>query len=303
MEHLDNPLLLHTLSFMLIPDGFLGQRLRALSRPLVAQALAAPITERLLVTDAGHFPHAAAHGRSRPQGAGETVVILCTGGRGWVQIDRTVVSVGPGEIAIITDGTPHQYWADFADPWTIWWLHVAGADAPTLVAAIVDPTSPVFCPHDAFAARTFIEHAVVALERDDTVPSLYAASGAAWNLLAQLASERTRGPVRSSDRIRIAQDHLREHLDSSTSIAELAALAGISTSHFSALFKESAGISAGEYLKRLRSARARELLITTDASIADIARRVGYSDAFYFSRQFRAVNGTSPSDYRRQFTE
>jgi transcriptional regulator GlxA family with amidase domain len=56
-----------------------------------------------------------------------------------------------------------------------------------------------------------------------------------------------------------------------------------------------------EYHKRLRSARARELLITTDATVADIAHSVGYDDPFYFSRQFRAINGTSPSEYRSSF--
>ena len=287
---------------MLIPDGFLGQRLHVLPKPRVAEALAAPITERLLVTDAGHFPHAAAHGRRRPEGAREAVVILCTAGRGWVDTGDSTAPVGPGEVAIIAPGVPHRYWADFDDPWTIWWLHVAGADATALVSAVIEErTSPVVTARDAFSAKTLIEHAVAALERDETDSSLYAASGAAWNLLAQLASDRARGTLESGDRIRMAQDHLREHLDSPTSITELATLAGMSTSHFSALFKKAAGMSAVEYVKRLRSARARELLITTDASIADIARAVGYSDAFYFSRQFRAVNGTSPSEYRAEF--
>ena len=286
---------------MLIPDGFLGQRLHVLPKPRVTEALAAPITERLLVTDAGHFPHAAAHGRTRSHGARETVVILCTSGRGWVRVADATASVGPGEVVILSAGTPHRYWADSADPWTILWLHVAGADVPALVSAVLDATaSPVVTARDAFSAKALIEHAVAALERDETDSSLYAASGAAWNLLAQLASDRTRGTLESGDRIRIAQDHLREHLDSPTSITELATLAGMSTSHFSALFKKAAGMSTVEYVKRLRSARARELLITTDASIADIARAVGYSDAFYFSRQFRAINGTSPSEYRAE---
>jgi AraC-like DNA-binding protein len=35
------------------------------------------------------------------------------------------------------------------------------------------------------------------------------------------------------------------------------------------------------------------------AELGDIAEAVGYSDAFYFSRQFRTVHGCSPSDYRR----
>ncbi|WP_254304493.1 AraC family transcriptional regulator [Rathayibacter sp. VKM Ac-2835] len=287
---------------MLIPDGFLGQRLHVLPKPRVAEALAAPITERLLVTDAGHFPHAAAHGRSRPEGTREAVVILCTAGRGWVDTGDSTAPVGTGEVAIIAPGVPHRYWADFDDPWTIWWLHVAGADAAALVSAVIEErTSPVVTARDAFSAKALIEHAVAALERDETDSSLYAASGAAWNLLAQLASDRARGTLESGDRIRMAQDHLREHLDSPTSITELATLAGMSTSHFSALFKKAAGMSAVEYVKRLRSARARELLITTDAPIADIARAVGYSDAFYFSRQFRAINGTSPSEYRAEF--
>lgn len=298
---LDDPPLLRMLVGMLIPEGFLGQRLRVLPRPRVSEALAAPITGRLLVTDAGHFPHAAEHGRSRPQGAREAVVILCTAGRGSVRVDERTDAIGPGEVAVLPAGVPHRYWADSSDPWTIWWLHVTGADAPALVSAVLDdPTSPVVPARDAYSARALIENAVVALERDETDASLYAASGAAWHLLAQLAADRARGPLVSGDRIRTAQDHLREHLDSPISITELATLAGMSTSHFSALFKRAAGMSTVEYIKRLRSARARELLITTDMPIAEIARAVGYSDAFYFSRQFRAVNGTSPSEYRAE---
>ncbi len=40
------------------PEGFPGQRMRVLPRPLVAQALAAPATAQLLVTDVGFFPRA-----------------------------------------------------------------------------------------------------------------------------------------------------------------------------------------------------------------------------------------------------
>jgi AraC-like DNA-binding protein len=45
-------------------------------------------------------------------------------------------------------------------------------------------------------------------------------------------------------------------------------------------------------------ARARELLLTTDESVASIAAAVGYSDPFYFTRQFRRVNGASPTSFR-----
>ncbi|MCS5714277.1 AraC family transcriptional regulator [Herbiconiux sp. CPCC 205716] len=291
---------------MLIRDGFPGQRLRVLPRPRVAEALAAPITRRMLVTDAGHFPHAAAHGRDRPRGAEEVVVILCTGGAGRLEVRGDEHPMAPGVVAVIPRGEPHRYRADPRDPWTIWWMHVTGGDADDLAAAITRPSddfAPVLQVHDPYAAKSALEHALVSLERDETVASLVSASGAAWGLLAQLAADRARGANQAGDPILAAQDYLRENLETTTGVAELAAIAGLSTSHFSARFRQASGMGVVEYHKRLRSARARELLITTEATVADIGRAVGYEDAFYFSRQFRAINGTSPSGYRAAFRD
>lgn len=290
----------------MIRDGFPGQRLRVLPRPRVVEALAAPITERLLVTDAGHFPHAAAHGRARPKGADEVVVILCTDGGGNLEVRGTVHRVVPGDILVIPAGEPHRYSADPRDPWTIWWMHVAGSDGDAFVQAITQATGelcPVLAVHDPYAARAMIEQALVELERDDTIASLLSASGAAWRLLAQLSADRARGATESSDPILAVQDYLRENLDSTERVKELAKIAGLSVSHFSARFRRATGTGVVEYHKRLRSARARELLITTDEAISDIAYSVGYEDPLYFSRHFRAINGVSPTEYRASFRE
>ncbi|TFD93414.1 helix-turn-helix domain-containing protein [Cryobacterium lactosi] len=45
-------------------------------------------------------------------------------------------------------------------------------------------------------------------------------------------------------------------------------------------------------------ARARELLDTTDQSIAAVASATGYPDSFYFARQFKKVHDMTPSGYR-----
>jgi AraC family transcriptional regulator of arabinose operon len=291
---------------VLIRDGFPGQRLRVLPRPRVVEALTAPITGRLLVTDAGHFPHAAAHGRSRPRGADEVVVILCTDGVGHVELRGQSYDVSPGDIVVIPAGVPHRYRADPLNPWTIWWMHVVGVDSNVFVTAIAESSaefSPVMPAHDPYAARAALEHVLVSLERDDTIASLRSASGAAWGVLAQLAADRARGTTEAGDPILAVQDYLRENLQSSASVAELAKMAGFSDSHFSARFRRASGTSVVEYRKRLRSARARELLITTDASVAEIAQAVGYDDPFYFSRHFRAINGASPTQYREAFRD
>ncbi len=286
---------------MLIGEGFPGQRLHVLSRPRAAEALAAPITDRLLVTDVGPFPRAASHGRARPEGADGAVLILCTEGAGHLEVRGTGFDVAPGQVIVIPPGEPHRYRAAPRDPWTIWWMHVAGHDVTAFVRAITGATAefqPVMTVRDPYAAKAALELTLGSLERDESESSLRSASGAAWGLLAQLAADRSAGSREKNDPIVAVQDYLRAHLDTTTSTAELAKMAGFSVSHFSARFRTAAGMGVVEYHKRLRSARARELLITTSAPVADIARAVGYDDPFYFSRHFRAINGMSPTEYR-----
>jgi len=285
-----------------VHEGFLGQRLRVLPRPVVREARSQPIVRRFLVTDAGYFPHAAMHGRARARGANETVVMVCTDGAGWVEVeDRRPERVERGDAVVLTAHVRHRYRADRSDPWTIWWLHALGEDVDDFVATILEEDAgPVVKLRDVYATVQSLEEVVSALEEDESMPMLIVAAGAAWRVLAQIAVSRMRGAGATHDRIRQVQEYLRNNLDTTFSVPELAAMAGLSTSHFSALFRASADTSVKDYLKRLRSARARELLLTTDLPVSHIAAAVGYDDALYFSRQFRAVNGVSPSDFRRQ---
>jgi AraC-like DNA-binding protein len=257
-------------------DGFPGQRLRVLPRPLVASALRRPPTSGLLVTDAGYFPRAANHGRRRPAGAPEAIVIVCVDGYGLCDADGRTTVVGPGHAIVLPPGRPHVYIADPERPWTIWWLHAAG---------------------------TTIDDAIASFERDETLPSLISAAGAGWSLLAQLAADVVAGGPQRTEPVRQAQDYLRRNFAKPLSVAELARTAGLSPSHFSALFRAATGGGVVEYTKRLRMARARELLITSSRGVADIAEAVGYTDAFYFSRQFRTVHGCTPTAYRAAHRE
>ena len=284
---------------MYIRDGFPGQRLHVLPSPLVREALTRKPTSRLLVTDAGHFPHAARHGRHRRTGAGQAIVMLCVSGAGWCELQGQRHRVGSGEALVIPPREPHLYYADAERPWTIWWMHVTGEDVPDLLDAIASPgAGPTFGIGDDYRAFTLIEQVVDSLGRDETMASLISASGAAWNLLALLAAERNGRALGDHEPVRRAQEFLRTNLQHTISVPELAARTGLSASHFSARFRALTGFSVTEYVKRLRMARARQLLITSEHSVAEIGSSVGYGDAFYFSRQFRVVHGVSPSEFR-----
>ncbi|MGB3764448.1 MAG: AraC family ligand binding domain-containing protein, partial [Ornithinimicrobium sp.] len=161
-------------------SGFEGERIRVLSRKIAARALASPVTSQLLVTDCGYFPRAAEHRRSRPHGAGQAIIIVCTEGRGWCELGGHRLQLGPGESLVIPTGAPHVYGCDPGAPWTVWWLHVTGRDADALVAATGD--RPVLRVSRLAAAVELIDEAITALETDDSPGSLLTASGAAWHL-------------------------------------------------------------------------------------------------------------------------
>ncbi len=80
--------------------------------------------------------------------------------------------------------------------------------------------------------------------------------------------------------------------------AELAAAANLSASRFLAIFRSLTGTSPGRYFEQGRIRRSCILLRSSRLTINEIADRLGYADAFHFSRHFKAAMGVSPSAYR-----
>ncbi|WP_297081646.1 helix-turn-helix domain-containing protein [uncultured Demequina sp.] len=277
------------------PEGFAGQRLCVLPRPRVAEALAAPATRRLVVTDAGYFPHASGHRRTRTTGVPETIVILCVAGRGTVRIGDDTTAVGPGTCITIPALAPHDYWAS-DDPWTIWWMHLRGSDVAELVAPLPGLGPTVRRVQGLDRVSALFDELVSTMERPPSDARLLAASGVAWNLLSRLAVDAVL-PAEGTPLER-AMRYLEARVDGSVSVTELAALVGISPSHLGALFREATGGGPASYHSSLRMARARSLLDTTSMPVGQVATAVGYLDPLYFSRQFRRTHDVSPSEYR-----
>jgi AraC-like DNA-binding protein len=83
-------------------------------------------------------------------------------------------------------------------------------------------------------------------------------------------------------------------------VTELAARVALSRSAFSSRFRALTGESPMRYVARFRLARASELLCSSDASLASIARTCGYGSEASFSRAFQRWFGTTPGSYRRR---
>ncbi|SDR93164.1 helix-turn-helix domain-containing protein [Microterricola viridarii] len=282
----------------MVRDGFTRQRLAVLPRPLALEAAALPLTGALQVTDAGWFPRAAGHQRSREHGSAESILLLCTEGSGWVELAGVRQEVRAPAVALIPAGAPHRYGASTGTPWTIWWLHLRGSLSAELFAEAGVGVTGLADAGQGAELAALAEQIVTALERDPSRAHLVRASGLAWNLLTLLAS-RT-GEAGGDDPVQRTMGYLAERLDRPVGVEELARHARVSPSHLGALFRAATGGGVIAYHSTLRMARARQLLDGTDLPIAAVARATGYADPLYFSRQFSATHGVSPRGYRAQ---
>ena len=100
------------------------------------------------------------------------------------------------------------------------------------------------------------------------------------------------------DMINRARLRIRESLESSLTIQQVAEELGVSYSNFRKLFKEHTGLSPAIYQQDLRLQRAKELLTTTNMSIKEIAYQLNFESPDYFSAKFKIKTGRRPSELR-----
>ena len=79
----------------------------------------------------------------------------------------------------------------------------------------------------------------------------------------------------------------------------LAERAYLNNNYFSKLFSSQVGLTPQQFLLKIRMERAKELLRYTDLTVGEVAEKVGFADALYFSRAFRRYAACSPSEFRR----
>jgi AraC-like DNA-binding protein len=286
-------------------EGFVGQRLVVVPRPILAQAMKLPLLQGLLPSDAGYYPRARGHTCVRERGCPEVIFIYCAEGSGWCEVAGERHAVLKNELLVINAGTPHVYGADAKSPWTIFWFHAVGANVPLYVQRLgVTRDQPVVRLGGDVQLFSLFEEVLQELEHGFTANHLIYAAHSLTHLMGMILRYKDEfGYGETSVRERIARsiEFMKGHLREPLTVHALAALANLSKSHYTTSFRRMTGYAPLGYLNHLRMQRAVQLLNATDLSIKTISDQLGFSDQFYFSRAFRKMHNHSPSEHRRRY--
>lgn len=96
--------------------------------------------------------------------------------------------------------------------------------------------------------------------------------------------------------------YVNAHLGENLNLDKISAYLYISKNYMSSIFSHKMGMPLKDYIIRQRMERARQMLLSSNLPIRDIAALVGYSSASHFSAEFRKTFHEKPSDYRRNRT-
>lgn len=104
-----------------------------------------------------------------------------------------------------------------------------------------------------------------------------------------------------TDLIRIMQ-FIRNHVDRKLSLVDVAKFAERSPSSVGRLFQKHLRMTTVTFIARTKMEMAQQHLATSVTPVAEVGRRVGIDDPYYFSKLFRKIVGMSPLEHRKKST-
>lgn len=213
-----------------------------------------------------------------------------------------------GQGFIIREGDYVSYYGKPEHPWTTYWVGLSGHDLEQLLAntSLSNQATLEFSP-DMNSVKVIMEICDYAMTPDSKAFSDLWYQGKIRELIYYLNEDFGKVMIEEDSAYRypaeVAHDYIVKNYMNNISIQELADFIGLSRSHLFRLFQDKYAMSPKKFLQNYRMSRAGNLLQGSDFSIAEVAERVGYDDAFQFSKLFNKYHNLSPTDFRQAYLD
>ncbi len=208
-----------------------------------------------------------------------------------------------GQGFLIFPGQLTTYISDSDLPWEYAWLEFDGLHVKeALNMSMLTLDTPVYHSNNAELKNAMVNEMLYIVNNSEQ-SSLHLMGHLYLFLDNLLQSCKRIGKIHSNKMseyyIKEAIVYIEQNFHNNISIEGISQVIGINRSYFSKLFKQIIGKSPQEFLINYRMIKATELLRTTQLSVSDIGKSIGYENALHFSRAFKNIYGVSPLNWRK----
>ena len=232
----------------------------------------------------------------------DLVSFLCfivLSGEGTLSYEEQTYQLGQGDCVFIDCRKAYSH-STSDNLWSLQWCHFYAPSLPAVYEKYKERGGrPVFHPDDLTPFTSLLTDIYNLASSSDYIRDMRI--NEKLGTLLTLLMEQSWHPESvtiSRKRLELAavKEYLDEHFTEKIMLEELAEKFFINK-----IYRETYGTTINNYLISKRITRAKQLLRFTDMTVDEIGVAVGMTDANYFSRMFRKVEGISPREYRKQW--
>ena len=234
----------------------------------------------------------------------EFLIHIVISGKGIYKVGKNSYEIGPNTAFLIYPGITTYYEASKEDPWTYVWVGFSGIKAESsLTHAHFSKDSLTKHIQNVEPFINFVNGMLNSSQL--TYANDLAREGYLYQFVSTLIQDQQN--QQNSDEIhdysyQVYVEHTLEYIEHNyfrhIKVQSIADYIGINRSYLTNCFKNVLHISPQEYILNYRMNQASIFLKSTSWSISEIANKVGYQDAFNFSKSFKKLYGISPTSYR-----
>jgi AraC-like DNA-binding protein len=232
-------------------------------------------------------------------------LVLITGGKGSLVIDKKSYPLQEGVLVYIHPGILHSFRADPGDPFDFLSVHFSLAEVSfndsrwainggvkELPLHVEQELTDYFAAEELF--RKLVKSWAAKLPGYE-----FAARTVLQQLLIAVDQSRQKQKLNYAVSLKIEQviQYMHQNINSKLTLNQLSAVAQLSPAYLSRTFKETTGYSVIGFLNKIKTDKAKELMLEGNHKVKEVARALGFTDEFYFSRIFKKIEGISPSEF------
>ncbi len=258
-----------------------------------------PLCSNLFVTEIGYEDSKAFHQFPKNRNSNHYLLVYVAKGEGWYRAKNKTYSAVENDFFVIPVKYANELECSDENPWSIYWAYFSGSQAPKVVRHLTEnelsPRKAKSLVGRVAQFNDILHH----LELMENIENLVYANGRFYTFLCSfrlmVLSARK---YAKKDGVIQSIEFMRENINTVISLDDLADVAGLSVSHYCAVFKQKTMQTPMQLYTSMKIQKACQMLQNRSQTIKAIAYLLGFFDQYHFSKVFKQIMGVTPRAFR-----
>ncbi|MEO5600526.1 MAG: AraC family transcriptional regulator [Cyclobacteriaceae bacterium] len=259
-----------------------------------------PLCKNLFVTEIGFEADTSFRPFKKHTAGNHYLLVYVAKGQGWYSVRDQTFQVGENDFFVLSHELAVRFGSSSENPWSIYWAYFSGIEAANIMLHLMGRNT--VAPRKAkplvgrVAQFNDILHHLELLENMENL--VYANSRFYSFLCSFRLTVLSAKKHATKDGVIQSIEFMRENIHGTITLGELAKVAGLSVSHYCALFKKKTMQSPLNLYTSMKIQRACQMLQNKNQTIKSVAYNLGFFDQYHFSKVFKQIIGTSPKTFK-----